>query len=393
MKPVLIFKDTLLPYSETWLLAQAAALQDFSPYYVGLSRTAGGLPLPENRTFSLADGRCTGGRIRSLAYPVTRFDPGFFNDVEQLGPALIHAQFERSGLYAAPLAAKLRLPLITSCYGNDVTRHEVPGLKTSVRRMRRKQLCREGDLFIAISKFIREKMIARGYPEDRTVIHHLGIDLDVTFKEQPRARDSATVLFVGRLVEKKGCEYLIRAAGSLRSAIPDLELVIIGDGPLRGALQVLAAEQAVSAQFLGSLPASEVSKWMARARVFCVPSMTARDGDSEGLGVVFCEAQAMGLPVVSSFHGGIPEVVEHGKTGLLAKERDWQGLAANIHRILAHEALWNEYSAAGKLRVAAYFNLATQTRRLEEMYRKVIASRAESNKKSSKRELTAVVFS
>ena len=128
-----------------------------------------------------------------------------------------------------------------------------------------------------------------------------------------------------------------------------MPLVIIGDGPLRPRLEQTARELALRhVSFLSTQPAGLVRYWMNRARVFCVPSVTVDSGASEGFGMVFAEAQAMGLPVASFATGGIPEAVVHGETGLLARERDTAGLAHNIISLLSDRAMWERFSDAGR---------------------------------------------
>lgn len=114
---------------------------------------------------------------------------------------------------------------------------------------------------------------------------------------------------------------------------------------------------------------------MARAKVFCAPSVVAASGDAEGFGIVFIEAQAMGLPVVSTRSGGIPEAVEDGQTGLLVTQNDPDGLAQAILRLLQDGELWQRFSTAGRRRVIRQFNLAQQTRRLEDLFSEVVVSR------------------
>jgi glycosyltransferase involved in cell wall biosynthesis len=169
-----------------------------------------------------------------------------------------------------------------------------------------------------------------GYPQDKLQVHYIGTDVN-RFKSSPQTRDSNLVLFVGRLVEKKGCEYLMRAMELVQIERPESKLVVIGDGPLRQSLECLARTTNIRCSFLGAQPSASVAEWLGRARVFCAPSVTAANGDSEGLGLVFAEAQATGTPVVSFKHGGVPEVVRDGDTGLLAAERDHQGLARHLY--------------------------------------------------------------
>jgi glycogen synthase len=114
---------------------------------------------------------------------------------------------------------------------------------------------------------------------------------------------------------------------------------------------------------------------MARATVFCVPSVVATSGDAEGFGIVFIEAQAMGLPVVSTRSGGIPEAVEDGQTGLLVTEDDPQELAEAIIRLMQDERLWKRFSLAGRSRVLKHFDLTKQTQRLENIFDNLLLSR------------------
>ena len=107
---------------------------------------------------------------------------------------------------------------------------------------------------------------------------------------------------------------------------------------------------------------------MKKTKVFCVPSIVAETGDAEGFGMVFAEANASGVPVVSFNTGGIPEAIEHGKTGLLAEEKDWMGLAKNILLLLKENDLWSKFSHYGQMRVKKLFDIRKQTSKLEEIY-------------------------
>ena len=132
---------------------------------------------------------------------------------------------------------------------------------------------------------------------------------------------------------------------------PAAELVVIGDGPLRPDYEALAAGLGVRCRFLGTQPPAVVREWMARAAVFCVPSVVAASGDAEGFGIVFIEAQAMGLPVVSTLSGGIPEAVKHGETGLLVAERNPRHWLRRFSQLMQDEELWRRYSLAGRKNV------------------------------------------
>jgi colanic acid/amylovoran biosynthesis glycosyltransferase len=180
------------------------------------------------------------------------------------------------------------------------------------------------------------------------------------------------------LVEKKGCAYLLRAMASVQQTHPDCLLTIIGDGPLRGSLESQARELGVTCRFLGAQPPAIVREHLQQTRIFCAPSVTAKNGDSEGLGIVFAEAQAMGIPVVSSLHGGIPEVVVHGRTGLLAGERDHEALAAAIASLLGDSSLWEQFRHSARAHIEHSFDLAKQTAELETIYRGLMVTASQS---------------
>jgi colanic acid/amylovoran biosynthesis glycosyltransferase len=225
-------------------------------------------------------------------------------------------------------------------------------------------------MFLCVSEFIRSKALEAGFPKDKLRVHYTGVNCD-TFRLSTQARQPA-VLFVGRLVPKKGCAHLIEAMARVNRINPDVRLIVIGDGPLQNDLRRLAAEFQLPVDFLGAQPVAEVRKWMSRVSVFCVPSLEAKDGDSEGFGMVFAEAQAMGTPVVSFRHGGLPEAVEENVTGLLVQERDSEALANAIARLLDDSELWSRFSAAGAARVRDSFSLKIQTALLEDIYESVL---------------------
>jgi glycosyltransferase involved in cell wall biosynthesis len=275
--------------------------------------------------------------------------------------------------HVMPLAHALKVPLIVTFHGWDATvREEVfrrrsLALNLYVRRL--PQLAINAALVLCVSEFIRRKVLAKGFPVDKTIVHYTGIDLK-KFVPDPSVKRQPVVLFVGRLVEKKGCEYLIRAMEKVQKNIEGAELVVIGDGPLRRQLELEASARLRAFRFLGGCGSEVVREWMNKASVFSTPSVVARSGDAEGFGMVFAEAQAMGLPVASFASGGIPEAVEHGVTGMLAPERDVDALANNL--LLTNQAMWQRFSDAGQERVKRLFDLHKQTAKLEAIYQEVI---------------------
>lgn len=373
MPEVLIFKETVLPKSETFILAQMQALRNVSAGLIGLERVPQGLPLPSE---PLLLSRSSNGvaALRAKIYRKSGIAPLFHARAKREKPALLHAHFASGGLTAIPLAKSLGVPLLVTLHGSDVT------VKwASAESMRR--LGQEASLFLCVSHFIRERAITLGLPKQKLRVHYIGVDL-TQFQAPSAGTTNAGVLFVGRLVEKKGCEYLLRAMASVQKSHPECPLTVIGDGPLRSNLESLAKELSLACRFLGAQPASVVREHLEQTRIFCAPSVTADNGDSEGLGMVFAEAQAMGIPVVSSLHGGIPEVVIDGRTGLLVKERDYEALGAAIATLLRDVPLWNQFRVNGRAHIERSFNLAKQTADLETIYRDLMAQHHNSQRSS-----------
>jgi colanic acid/amylovoran biosynthesis glycosyltransferase len=363
----LIYRFKLLPFSETFIQNQAESLQQFQPYYLGLRSLPGVLTDPDRTTILNPHNRL-GQRFAEFHFKLrgrTRLT---------VQPDLIHAHFADDGAIALPLAQQLNIPLIVTCHGFDVLSSRASQSKSLYQRLyrnRKRKLQHYASYFISVSDFLKQRLITQGFPAEKVIRHYIGIDTqrfrpDLTIEREP------IVLFAGRLVEKKGCTYLIKAMAAVQRELPEVKLVIIGDGPLRPTLEQQAQNSLTNYQFLGAQPAPLVKEWMARSRVFCVPSVTAACGDAETFGMVFAEAQAMGLPIASFASGGIPESVSHGKTGLLAAEYNTQELAKHLLRLLQDEMLWKKFSYHGPEFVQQRFDLATQTRKLEKLYWEVL---------------------
>ena len=384
---IVIFRIQLLPRSETFIVNQAAAMRHFDPYFVGWRRVAG-LEVPENKSWT-ADDDGVWGRVRELRFRYLGCNESEIARLRARSPRLVYAHFALDGYAAMRLAKQLGVPLVTALHGYDMTMCDEALGATRLGReylKGRTRLQMEGALFVACSEYVRRRAIERGYPADRTIVHSIGVDVE-HFAPSTQRRERI-VLFVGRLVEKKGCDRLIKAMAELQHRCAEAQLVVIGNGPLRADCEALAATRQVRCLFLESQPPAVVQEWMARATVFCVPSVVATSGDAEGFGIVFIEAQAMGLPVVSTRSGGIPEAVEDGQTGLLVAEDDPQELAEAIIRLMQDERLWKRFSLAGRSRVLKHFDLTKQTQRLENIFDNLLLSRTMTVERSSNNTVT-----
>ncbi|MGD1853711.1 MAG: glycosyltransferase [Leptolyngbyaceae cyanobacterium] len=378
MPTVLIYRDQLLPYSETFIPAQGGHLCRYDPIYVGTSRLTN--CLDDRRTIVLSDRLAQKRLWKGLYKFLGTVPPGWIRVLEQQSPLLIHAHFGSDGGLVLPLCHRLHIPLVVTFHGYDAT-WDSPAwsairsqgdLFRALLLYKRDRAIAGASQIVAVSQFIRQQLLLRGASADKIAVHYIGIDRHLFQPRLDQVR-APIVLFVGRLVEKKGVGYLVRAMAIVQRQLPEVELVIIGEGDMRSQLQSLVHQLSVRARFLGQQSPEQVRQWMNRAQVFCGPSVVARSGDAEGFGMVFAEAQAMGLPVASFATGGIPEAVIHGETGLLAPEKDTEQLAKNLIRMLDDTELRQKFALAGQMHVAANFDLQKNTRQLETLYDQVIA--------------------
>jgi glycosyltransferase involved in cell wall biosynthesis len=383
---VLVFRSRALAGSETFIRTQLRTLQRWQGVLVAEQPVPGGLPLED------LDVRWLSPRVPLALRRLRRRVPGwregaFAADVALLRAEqarLMHVHFGTDALEAAPLARALGLPMLVTLHGFDVhVRPEWWEAGHGGRLMRRyperlRGIARQpGVRFVAVSHAVREGAIAFGLPPERVDVSPIGVDLSRAVRGLvPMADRPRRVLFVGRLVEKKGAEVLLRALADPRLA--GVEAVVIGEGPLLPALQAQASALGLAARvrFAGALPHDEVLAEMARARVYCLPSVTAANGDAEGLNTTVIEAQAAGVPVVTSARGSTTEGLLDGVTGLAFAEHDATALAAALARLLDDAALAQRMADAGPLFVAEHFDARRCTARLEGLYDAARASMA-----------------
>ncbi|MFT4112197.1 glycosyltransferase [Silvibacterium sp.] len=376
MKRVLIYRTDLLPPSETFITNQTASLKRYTPWFAGLRRNEQGLTLDAARVLSVTSSNNFQDKLIRRAYLLSRVSPSFHRRLQEIAPSLIHAHFAPDGSLAVKVQKLLGVPLIVTLHGFDVTNGDHAFRDSLFGRMylsRRAELWRRASLFVCVSEHIRQIALERGFPEEKLVVHRIGIDLA---RFLPAEKQEPIVLFVGRMVEKKGAIHLIRAMQGVQARLPHARLVLLGDGPLRAQLEEEARTLGVRAEFLGMQPHDEVRSWMQRAQVLGAPSIVGRNGDSEGLPTVMCEAQAMGLPVVSFQGPGVDEAVVHGETALLAPPGDERALGEAIERLLSDRELLIQFGEAGQRRAAEFFDIQRQTALLEDIYDRVVEATA-----------------
>ncbi len=370
MREVAIFRHNLFKTSEPFIVQQAQRLRRYRPVYLGRMRF--GHPPDGAECFAVQD-LARAWPLPLIAWQMLSRDPRPYQRLlKGHRPSLVHAHFGIEGVYALPLTRRLHTPLVTTFHGFDATLATYALLCSPAWAhypLLRRKLAREGDLFLCASAFIRDRVLALGFPEARTRTHYIGVDCRTIRRRDP-AEEEPAILHVARLVEVKGTRHLLRAFASLARRHGDVQLIIIGDGPLRRSLQGLATTLGVRdrVRFLGALPHAQVLAWMRKAAMLVLPGVRTATGRAEGLGLVLLEAAATGVAVIGSRVGGIPEAVVDGQTGLLVPERDEGALAECLGQLLDHPAMRHRMGAQGRALAEQRFDIHTQTAALETLY-------------------------
>ena len=359
-----IFRKRILPWSETFIAAQSGAMTRYAPVLVGYSRDPSGAAYLVGRPQLLLNEHSWFPALEKfLLKSAGRAPSRWLRAIAETEPTVLHAHFGSSALPASRIAKALRIPLVVTYHGMDITVRA----KTEAEAARRRRAFAAAARVIAVSEFIAGALRAAGCPEEKIRLHYIGVDTS-RFAPDSAPRSSTDVLFVGRLVEKKGVIHLVRAMAEVRKTVPAAELVLAGDGPLREPLAREAAQLGVPARFLGVQTPEQVQQLMRRAAVLAGPSVADARGNAEGLPITFLEAQSSGLPLVVSTSGGTGEGVVHGKTGFLFDPGDEAALAGHLRTLLGDASLRGRMSAAARAHMVATFDLARQTAALEDIY-------------------------
>ena len=370
MPEVAIFRHNLFRISEPFIADQAQHLRRYRAFYVGRKRF--GLP-PDGASSLTLEDLYKRWKLPRIGWQMLTGDAQpYMRLLGRCRPSLIHAHFGIEGVSALQVAMQLKIPLVTTFHGFDATlkTHVMLGSPAWFRYpLLRRKLAREGGLFLCASSFIRQKLLEAGFPESRTHTHYIGVDCQSI---RPRAdfEERPLILHVARLVEVKGTRYLLRAFAAVARKYPRVQLLIIGDGPLRRQLQALTASLGVRerVEFLGAVPHGAVLSWMRKAAMLVLPGIRTATGREEGLGMVLLEAAATGVPIIGSRVGGIPECILDGRTGFLVPERDANALAQRLSQLLESPGKRYQMGAAGRALVESRFNIDRQTAALEDLY-------------------------
>lgn len=355
--------------SDIFIARQLSALRRYEPCLLAMSAPDPmGLPAEAIHTVDRLNPLARG--LSRLAFHLSHHRPQLESLVRRESCRVIHALGGAEGLSSLRAKARTGLPLVTSFLGADISR-------ASRRNPQMYQeLLAAGDLFLVSSQVARKALLSLGCPDDRLQVLHPAVDLDeIPYQErQPDDDGSINVLMVGQLVERKGVSYALRAFANASRYHRHVTLTVIGDGPERSAVESLIRELDLrTVRLLGAQPHSAVLNEMQRAHIMIQSSITTPEGDSEDIPISLIEAQAAGIPVISTWHAGAPDLVVDSQSGFLVSERNAHALAERLRHLIEHPELWRSFGQAGRARVEEQFNLSHQVAALEGYYDALLA--------------------
>lgn len=363
----------------SWIHSPLINMKRYTPIVV-TDRTENLEIFPFSPVYSYSDV----GYARKLALALRERRPRglcpafFWRVLHKRRARLLHAHFGPVGVDLLDIRRRGDLKLVTSFYGYDVS---LLG-RDPLWRAHYRRLFTEGHAFLAEGNAMRRSLIDLGCPPDKAIIHRLGVPLETLpfVVRQPDESREVRVLIAGRFREKKGIPDALRAIERAHRRCPNLRGTLVGDsageaGDEEEKREILGLVENLRGvvSWIGFQPYTAFTKILLDHHIFLSPSLTARDGDSEGgAPVAIIEAEATGMPIVATTHADIPEVVVPNESALLSPERDVDGLAKHLEHLATQPKLWEAMGRRGRRHVEAQHDTRVQTGRLEDIYDAVL---------------------
>lgn len=316
--------------------------------------------------------------LKKLGFSYRQYSIAHNSIIQNQRPDVLHSHFGNKGWYDLPLVKKNNLKQIVTFYGSDLS--YLPS-HNPIWLGRYQELFDRTDIFLCEGPYMAQNLIKIGCPEEKVQVLRLGIEVNkLPFKPRRLVQDEPVkVLIAGTFREKKGIPYALMAVSQIKNHYPNLYVTVIGDSSgnhrenreKRVILDVVKNHNLERiTRFLGYQSYNKLMKEAYKHHIFVSPSVTAMDGDTEGgAPVTIIEMAATGMPIISTKHCDIPQVIMNGKTGLLAEERNVDELAFHLEWLLLHPENWLEMCVAGRKYIEKNFNVEYQANRLTEIYR------------------------
>ncbi len=290
---------------------------------------------------------------------------------------IIHCHFGVEAVRLHFIKKFLKVKFVTSFHGYDISKF-VKDHGNDVYR----ELFLNGDLFLPVSDYFKKRLISLGCSESKVRIHYMGIRTEgFPFIDRPfQFSQNVRILSIGRLVAKKGFEYGIKAVAQMIQKYPQIQYTIVGEGEEEGRLKALISSLKAEnhVRLLGQVVHDEVEALVAASDIVLVPSVTSDKGDEEGIPTALKEGMISGMPVVSTYHAGIPELVIDGENGFLVEQRDVQGLAQKLSHLVENPELCRKMGQAGRKRIIEKFELKQLSKELVDIYLSLLNGQSKS---------------
>ena len=388
MKTVVHFKaGNYLAITESWIYSQIQHLKRYRPivYAMG-TENLDIYPTETIRNLNYKPGFGSMSNFFNKAWKnLFGYYPYFHSSLKKDRAHLVHAHFGPSGYYFLKLKHRFGLPLITTFYGYDLSL--LPD-QEPVWKERYRELFAQGDLFLVEGNYMKGSLEKLGCPGHKITVRQLGVDLSkLVFSSRTSKNDSKIrILIAASFREKKGLPFAVEAIGKVKQAHPeyDITVTILGDsgGGPEGETEkkkILAIideyELKPCVKMLGFQPHPVFLQEAPRHDLFISPSVHAANGDTEGgAPVAIIEASAMGLPVLSTTHCDIPEVIIEGESGYLVPERDVGALTEKLELLISRPDVREKMGQAGRRHIEENYNNILQIQKLEKIYDELIDS-------------------
>lgn len=300
--------------------------------------------------------------------------------IEQINPVLVHTHYTVDAYFFLPLTRKLKIPKVCSAYGYDVSSFPTKFLGYAKTMMQK--VFAEYDYFFAMSDDMKRDFISLGCPAEKVIVHYYGTDT-TRFRFPDRVyteKDIVNILTVGTVEEKKAQHLIVKALKILvDKGINNFHYHIVGRGPytdiVKNEIALLGIGNYVTMHGFVPYKDTRLNELYEAADIFIHPSITLDDNDKEGIPGTIIEAMANGLPVVTTYHAGIPYIIEHNVDGILLKERDITGMANSLEQLIMDRSKREQLGKAGASKAINKLDLAEKTKELELLYTKILSGK------------------
>jgi colanic acid/amylovoran biosynthesis glycosyltransferase len=257
--------------------------------------------------------------------------------------------------------------IVVALRGNDITGNHIkedPDIY--------KKLLEKADLFLPVCDYFKKVLIALGCDEEKIAVHHSAIKSGQFFFKKRKKPENGPINLVSvcRLVEKKGLEYALEAVAKIVKKYPRIHFTIVGKGRLQASLEQLIKKLKIGdyVTLFGWGTHEQVVTILDNSHIFLLPSITALNGDEEGIANALKEAMAMGLISIGTWHAGTPELIEDGVSGFMVSQKDSCQLSAAIEYIIEHPDIWEPIGMAARKKVEEEFEVKQSIKKLEQLF-------------------------